>query len=137
MFQTDYISPLVTFHISLIGILVSIFTLLYSFIYSRKEELKEYSRLIKNGNKDPFVLQRSHFDAKYIKRASKISNACVKLVCASVAILILLGVVNFFERTTFGSIVLIMTYVFTGVECIFTIYVFIGLWKRYKDDIKI
>lgn len=50
------------------GFSVTLFTVLYSFIIAKREQLIEYSDKIKNGNKDLLILQRQSNAIKFIEK---------------------------------------------------------------------
>lgn len=50
------------------GFSVTLFTVLYSFIIAKREQMIEYSDKIKNGNKDLLVLQRQKNAIKFIEK---------------------------------------------------------------------
>jgi hypothetical protein len=50
------------------GFSVTLFTVLYSFIIAKREQLKEYSDKIKSGNKDILILQRQSNSIKFITK---------------------------------------------------------------------
>lgn len=69
----DCFSDLWTLYLTLIGILLSILTLLYSFIIGKKDELKLIAELIKLDGITPLVNQRKIFAISYIRRLSGIN----------------------------------------------------------------
>lgn len=52
------LGDLSNFALVFFGFSISIFTLLYSFIFSRRDNLKECSEMVKIGNNDPRIQQR-------------------------------------------------------------------------------
>ncbi len=100
-FMQDCFSDLWTLYLTLIGILLSILTLLYSFIISKKDELKLIAEQIKLGGATPLINQRKSFAISYIRRLANINKKCfVKffLLCGRLFFMIgrlsLLGSVN-------------------------------------------
>ncbi len=63
---SDCFSDLWTLHLTFIGILLSLLTLLYSFILSKKDELKLVTEQIKLGDSSPLVIQKKNFAIAYI-----------------------------------------------------------------------
>lgn len=70
----ELLSDLSSFSLVTFGFSVTLFTLLYSFIISKRETLKEFSDKIKEGNKDPFLLRRSSLAKNFILRMRRISK---------------------------------------------------------------
>ena len=60
-FMQDCFSDLWTLYLTFIGILLSILTLLYSFIISKKDELKLIAEQIKLGGATPLINQSKSF----------------------------------------------------------------------------
>jgi len=60
-FINNCLSDLWSFHLVLIGISLSIFTLLYSFILNKRDELKSISEQIKSSGKNPSIEQKERF----------------------------------------------------------------------------
>lgn len=56
------------------GFSVTLFTVLYSFILSKREQLKEFSDKIKNGSQDPLIHQRHSNAKKFIERFKRFNN---------------------------------------------------------------
>ena len=74
----DCFSDLWTLYLTLIGILLSILTLLYSFIISKKDELKIIAEQIKLDGATPLINQRKSFAISYIKRLASIITDALK-----------------------------------------------------------
>jgi hypothetical protein len=53
------------------GFSVTLFTVLYSFILNKREQLVEYSDRIKKGEPDPLIYQRHTNATKFIKNFKK------------------------------------------------------------------
>jgi hypothetical protein len=87
-FMNDILNDLWNFHLVLIGIALSIFTLLYSFILSKRDELKSISEQIKTeGSKtNPILIQKERFAINYILRLKRINKHCVYIFLVSVVL---------------------------------------------------
>lgn len=62
------------FVLVIFGFSVTLFTVLYSFILGRREQLKEYSDKIKIGDKNPLIHQRHSNAKKFIHRFKKFNT---------------------------------------------------------------
>lgn len=80
----DCFSDLWTLYLTLIGILLSILTLLYSFIIGKKDELKLIAEQIKLDGITPLVNQRKNFAISYIRRLVNINKHCFGLLLISI-----------------------------------------------------
>jgi hypothetical protein len=56
------------------GFSVTLFTVLYSFILGKREQLKEYGDKMKSGSQDPLIHQRHSNAKKFIERFKKFNN---------------------------------------------------------------
>ena len=72
-----------TVYLTFCGILVSIITLLYSFIMGKRNELYIYAEQSKLGNKDPLIKKRQMSASKYIKQMKSIIKWCVIMLVMS------------------------------------------------------
>lgn len=59
------LSDALTFYLTFCGILISVLTLLYSFIMSKRSELELYAELSKKGNNDPLLNKRFQLAVNY------------------------------------------------------------------------
>lgn len=136
----DCFSDLWTLYLTLIGILISILTLLYSFIIGKKDELKLITEQIKLDGITPLVNQRKNFAISYIRRLSGINKKCFVLLLMSIAMALLCWVgmrLSFIFDNTILLWLLIVTIVFTMLIGGYSIYLGCKLKKQYMSDTKI
>lgn len=67
----NILSDIGNFILVVFGFSATLFTVLYSFILSKKEQMKEYSDKIKSGSKDFLVFQRHRNASKFISKFRK------------------------------------------------------------------
>ncbi len=79
------LGDLLTFHLAFFGLCLTLFTVLYSFILNKRDELRTISSQIKYGEITPLLSQQESFAVAYIKNLQKVNSH-----------LILLTVVTFF-----------------------------------------
>lgn len=136
----DCFSDLWTLYLTLIGILLSILTLLYSFIIGKKDELKLIAELIKLNVITPLVNQRKNFAISYIRRLSGINKKCFVLLLISITMDVLCWVgmrLSFFFDNTILFWLLVITILFTILIGGYTVYLGYKLIKQYISDTKI
>lgn len=136
----DCFSDLWTLYLTLIGILLSILTLLYSFIIGKKDELKLIAELIKLDGITPLVNQRKIFAISYIRRLSGINKKCFVLLLISITMDVLCWVgmrLSFFFDNTILFWLLVITILFTILIGGYTVYLGYKLIKQYISDTKI
>lgn len=136
----DCFSDLWTLYLTLIGILLSILTLLYSFIISKKDELKIIAEQIKLDGATPLINQRKSFAISYIKRLASINKKCFILLHISIFMDILCWVgmrLSLIFDNTILLWLLVVTTVFTILIGGYTIYMGYKLVRQYLSDTKI
>lgn len=136
----DCFSDLWTLYLTLIGILLSILTLLYSFIISKKDELKIIAEQIKLDGATPLINQRKSFAISYIKRLASINKKCFVLLHISIFMDILCWVgmrFSFIFDNTILLWLLVVTTAFTILIGGYTIYMGYKLVRQYLSDTKI
>ncbi len=136
----DCFSDLWTLYLTLIGILLSILTLLYSFIIGKKDELKLIAEQIKLDGATPLVNQRKNFAISYIRRLSGINQKCFLLLLISIIMDVLCWVgmrLSFIFANTILLWLLVITIIFTILIGGYTVYLGYKLIKQYISDTKI
>lgn len=139
-FMQDCFSDLWTLYLTLIGILLSILTLLYSFIIGKKDELKLIAEQIKLDGATPLVNQRKNFAISYIRRLSGINQKCFLLLLISIIMDVLCWVgmrLSFIFDNTILLWLLVITIIFTILIGGYTVYLGYKLIKQYISDTKI
>lgn len=68
---TSFWNDCFNIQLSIIGILLTLFTVILSIIISKKDELRIYSEEIKNGFHSPEILQREKYLIRYIKNLKR------------------------------------------------------------------
>ena len=136
----DCFSDLWTLYLTLIGILLSILTLLCSFIIGKKDELKLIAEQIKLDGATPLVNQRKNFAISYIRRLSGINQKCFLLLLISIIMDVLCWVgmrLSFIFDNTILLWLLVITIIFTILIGGYTVYLGYKLIKQYISDTKI
>jgi uncharacterized membrane protein HdeD (DUF308 family) len=134
------LSDLWNFHLVLIGISLSIFTLLYSFILNKRDELKTISEQIKNGDKSPILVQKERFAIRYISRLKKINTNCLFIFifstlfcCWSWVTLRIISDCQIMLKQ--WSMILIG--VLTIILCLYVAFQFVKIYKHYNSETKV
>ncbi|RTZ09851.1 hypothetical protein EKM05_05980 [Flavobacterium sp. GSP27] len=68
------------FQLILFGLAVTLFTVIYSFIISKRDELRSIADTIKNGEQTAMIKQKETFAKNYIIRLKKINNNLIILI---------------------------------------------------------
>lgn len=133
----DCLSDLWTLHLTVIGILLSLFTLLYSFILNKKDELKLFVEQMKLGDSNPLIIQKRNFAITYIKRLININKQCFYILVGSIflAFFSWIGMRLLDEHIRFFALVIIAF--LTLLIVVYIVFLAIRILKQYKNDIKI
>jgi hypothetical protein len=134
----NFLLDLWNFHLVLIGVSLSIFTLLYSFILNKRYELKSISEQIKSGDNSPVLVQKERFAIKYILHLKKINANCICIFIISTLLcsgswLTLRVVYNF----SIKQLSIIIIGILTIFLCIYVVFQFCKIYKHYSSEIKI
>ncbi len=133
----DLFNDLWNFHLVLFGIALSIFTLLYSFILSKRDEIRNIAEQVKSGDKNPLLSQKENFAIKYIKRLKSINDKIVVIVILSLIFFIISWVLQRIVFDYYFCIKLYSLYVVSFITIcllIYLIYMFSIIYKYYKDE---
>jgi hypothetical protein len=136
----NYLSDLWNFHLVLIGISLSIFTLLYSFILNKRDELKTVSEQIKGGDKSPTLEQKERFAIKYISRLKKFNINCIYVFVSSTFLCCWSWVTLRLIKDTQLSLkqwFMITIAIFTITLCLYVATQFVKIYKLYNSETKI
>jgi len=136
----EILNDLWNFHLVLFGVALSIFTLLYSFILSKRDELKNISEQVKIGDNSPMLAQKESFAKKYIIRLKSANNH------AGLTILVTFMLFTFswftlriipdcniqFKLISFYAISFL-----TILIILYSMILFVKIFKQYKSETKI
>lgn len=126
-----------TINLSICGMMLSVFTLLYSFILSKKEALINLTHGIKNGNDGPITKSKEHKARNYILQLSQIANKSLVIMMLAFVLALLCHLSiritesNWLPKLQFGMIIL------TALLIAYMLYVAIEIYRRYRKDINI
>ena len=130
-------SDLWSLYLAMIGCLVSVFTLLYSFLISKKGDLKLFAEQISKGDKSPTIQQRQRFATSYIRRIEKAANLCLILLgyCIVLTIVCWIGariLVGKPQQVAFVVIASLTILLFVSL-----VILSVKIIRQYKKDAKI
>lgn len=136
----DLFNDIWNFHLVLFGIAMSIFTLLYSFILTKRDELKIISESIKSGDKDPILIQKQNFAKNYIVKLKKTNDKIIIIILVSFCLFIINWVYERFVsdcKVELKRFSLFISFGLTFLLLLFLFYILYEVYKRYKNETKI
>lgn len=126
-----------TVYLTFCGILVSIITLLYSFIIGKRNELYIYAEQYKLGSKDPINYKRQMSASKYIQQMKSIIQWCVMmLVLSFISCFVSWLCIRFFTKELYLGVLFIIL-VLTLLIIAGTIGLLRKLIRQYNNETKI
>lgn len=126
-----------TVYLTFCGILVSIITLLYSFIMGKRNELYIYAEQSKLGSKDPLIKKRQMSASKYIKQMKSIIKWCVIMLVMSFSSCFISWLcIRFLPKELYLEVLLIIV-VLTLLIIAGTLGLIRRLIRQYNVDTKI
>lgn len=137
-FIINCLSDLCAIHLTIIGICLTIFTLLYSFIFSKRTEISSYSDALKSKSVDPLIAQKYGQVKRYILDLSRIISKCKIAIIFSCVVWIICWINKMFIFTNFWKYGLfIIAILLSLVELSICIYWSRKILKQYHKDIDI
>jgi uncharacterized protein YpmS len=139
-FVNNCLSDLWNFHLVLIGISLSIFTLLYSFILNKRDELKAISEQIKSSGKNPTIEQKERFSISYIRRLKKFNANCLCVFIVSTFLCcwswITLRLIKDCQLSLKQLFLVIIAFL-TIILCLYVVFQFAKIYKHYNAETKV
>lgn len=82
----DLINDICTFSLSIFGIGITLFTVVYSFISNKREYMNEISHIITSGKACPETKAKYLIAEKYIKKQKRVNAIILSITIASLVI---------------------------------------------------
>lgn len=131
------LSDICNFQLVIFGISITIFTVLYSFIISKREDLKNVNSLIVNGNDSPNLRQKKSFYIMYIEKWKRINAHIINLSILSFLIFFVGFFVKQISFSYHKSIYFLCISVFSLVVVIYISFLLFLLIKDYHKSVAI
>jgi hypothetical protein len=134
----NILGELTNVNLVILGISITIFTVIYSFLVNKRNDLNKITSRINNSKSNPFDNQQKYFALNYIKQFTSINKKLLQLIIFSFALFLSLFVFNRFLLDTFQKIKELVFYLFCGLTIFvlfYFVYVFFDLIKKYKNEI--
>lgn len=136
----EILNDLWNFHLVLFGVALSIFTLLYSFILSKRDELKGISEQVKIGDKSPMLAKRESFAKKYIIRLKSANNHATLVILVTFILFVFAWFTQRFIpdcNVQFKRISFCIISTLTILIILYSMFIFIKIYNHYKSETKI
>lgn len=134
----NILSDIGNFSLVVFGFSSTLFTVLYSFILMRRENLQEISEKIKLNDSDPFLSRKKSSSIRYISRMKTMNRNLIFVLFSSFGFYIISMILKYLCLTytlkKYGVIVLITLVLGTSI---FVVYVILKTVKDYLRATKI
>ena len=122
-------------HITAIGVCISVITLLYSFITSKKADIDSFSDQLKHKDVEPLIAQRYGIATRYIKQMERITRKIIFIIILST----ICTIGSWLAYRVFDkNICLIISFIIINIISIFEFalftYCIYRLYKQFKKD---
>lgn len=138
----DILSDLWSYDLVLIGVLLSLFVLFYSFITAKRDELRELSSEIKSkGTADnPTLKLREHHASVYIINMQRFNKRCVWLLLSATVHMILCWVTHRVIPNSYFQLKTVISFIVFVTSLVITLLLIIQvvmIYRQYKTYTKI
>lgn len=134
--MTNIINQISNIQLALLGITITVFTVLFAFITTKKDELKNLSNQIKSGDKSPLILQKANFVLRNINKFKRINDKIVYVILFSFIFFSYTWIVSMFKvcicKKNFLFIISILI-----IEFLVLSTLLVKIYFNYKKEIKI
>lgn len=124
----EIVSELISVQLTITGISFSVFTVLYSIIIGKLDQLRTISKLIKSGNCSFDVMQAERFCKESISLIKRINLFCIIICCFSIFLAIGSWIC---VKMTIGSVALFILTCLHCADFIAIITLIILIFYRY------
>lgn len=132
------LSDITNLQLVIFGVVVTIFTVLYSFIINKRDELRAYSELISNGKANAADYKKSKFGTLYITKLKKINFHLINLILFSVIVYCLSYLTkNFISNTDLKPILFSLSSVASLIVIIYVALILFKVIRYYNKSTKI
>lgn len=121
-----------------LGVLFSLFTLLYSFIFSKKEQLDILDEGVNKGSNNILIKQRHKEAISYIKKIRVITNQMLVLIGFLSIVLSLNIIIKYFINELSNQILLFnIDLILLSILFVFAIISIVRILKKYFKTIRL
>lgn len=132
------IKDICNFELSVFGISITLFTVLYSFILNKRDELRSYSEQIKTGTANPIITQKYNFAKSYIKRVKEVNRHLKCLVIISLSCCLISWLIISFPIIPFLIYMLkILILIIAGGTVVYIGIILFVIFRQYTKDTEI
>ena len=134
----NILAELTNTNLVILGLSVTIFTVIYSFLVNKKNELNALNDKMRNNQSNPFDNQQKHFALTYIKKFKAVNQKLLHLIAGSSFLFITIFISNRFlleSLKDFQDALMFAFFILTAIAILYFLYVLFDLIKKYKNEL--
>ncbi len=132
-FLNKILNDIWNLHLVLLQVSLTLFTVLYSFIVSKRDDLKTISEQIKLGDNNPMLAQRASFTKKYILRFKGINYQITFLIVMTFLLFMFGWISERLINDNSYEVKKICLYILGFVTLILLLYSILMFYKLHND----
>jgi sterol desaturase/sphingolipid hydroxylase (fatty acid hydroxylase superfamily) len=136
-FFYDVISDTFSFQLSILGITFTLFTVLYSFILNKRDEMILYRDYTLNGNNSPSINQRNTFAKVYINKLKRINLHLLIILLISFLSITLTIILKYNFFNNIMKLLFYINFIITAVTIIYIVILVIYIVFSYLRSTRI
>jgi hypothetical protein len=134
----DFATNFFNIQLAFFGISITVFTVFFAFILSKRDELKLINYQIEKGDNSPSLKQKRSFIINNIKKLTSINLFTLKVVISTFIFFIISFIIsNTNFNKSLSNIILYALYIILAFEIIVFAILIFRLLKYYNKSIKI
>lgn len=130
-FDSSILSDITNFFLVVLGISITLFTVIYSFIVNKRDELIKINDEIMKGNSTPYIQQKKSFNTIYIKNFKRWNKHLIWVGLISLLSFLIGFLANRFMTPNILQLILFNILLFLFLSSL--IYLFIVIIFMYID----
>lgn len=136
--MNDILNDICNFQLVIFGISVTIFTVLYSFIIAKRDDIKIVNEQIKMGNDSPIIRQKVAFSNSYIIQWRKV-NFHVKIIVVLSFLIYLISITtkNILTQEELKKGLLLFLIASSFLIALYISYLLVIIFKDYDKNVTV
>ena len=135
-FFTEIVNDISSMSLTMFGIEVTLFTVIYSFIIGKKAYLKEVNETIRIEGLSPHLNSLKYFANENIRILKSINIRIFSLTVFSIALYIICLAIKYWKPTSIFGLLIIILLGITAICFLISVIIYlIIIFKQYKKDL--
>ncbi|GAB4029633.1 hypothetical protein GCM10028774_01950 [Spirosoma jeollabukense] len=131
----ELLSDVANFNLTMFGISMSIFTVLYAFILSRKDSLRELSDIIKSTQASPSQMRRSSLFIMHTNKWTQLNSHLRNIVATSFLLYCTSIILKYQKISEHIKYISFSVFGLTSILFIYIVIILILVFNNYKKSV--